>query len=125
METIPGYYSGINILGAGVEVTKVTLCASFCWKSLSRPFLCNLDSTPPQVINAAANDGEPCSGGQSPSSQDSVPIHGGVPEFSGSVRDRLDFTSAKKARAAPLFYLGGGLFRTELLGGPPGGDFYR
>ena len=109
METIPGYYSGINILGAGVEVTKVTFCASFCWKSLSQPFLCNLDSTPPQVINAAANDGEPCSGGQSPSSQDSVPIHGGVPEFSGSVRDRLDFTSAKKARAAPLFYLGLGL----------------
>ena len=33
-----GAYSGINILGAGVEVTKVTLCASFCWKSLSRPF---------------------------------------------------------------------------------------
>ena len=87
----------------------MTLCASFCWKSLSRPFLCNLDSTPPQVINAAANDGEPCSGGQSPSSQDSVPIHGGVPEFSGSVRARLDFTSAKKARAAPLFYLGLGL----------------
>ena len=53
-------------------------------------------------MNAAANDGEPCSGGQSPSSQDSVPIHGGVPEFSGSVRDRPDFTSAKKARAAPL-----------------------
>ena len=110
METIPGYYSGINILGAGVEVTKVTFCASFCWKSLSQPFLCNLDSTPPQVINAAANDGEPCSGGQSPSSQDSVPIHGGVPEFSGSVRDRPDFTSAKKARAAPNFYLGGGLY---------------
>ena len=110
METIPGYYSGIHILGAGVEVTKVTLCASFCWKSLSRPFLFNLDSTPPQVINAAANDGEPCSGGQSPSSQDSVPIHGGVPEFSGSVRDRLDFTSAKKARAAPNFYLGLGLY---------------
>ena len=84
----------------------MTLCASFCWKSLSRPFLCNLDSTPPQEISAAANDGEPCSGGQSPSSQDSVPIHGGVPEFSGSVRDRLDFTSAKKARADPNFYLG-------------------
>jgi len=88
----------------------VTLCASFCWKSLSRPFLYNLDSTPPQVINAAANDGEPCSGGQSPSSQDSVPIHGGVPEFSGSVRVRPDFTSAKKARAAPNFYLGLGLY---------------
>ena len=106
METIPGYYSGINILGAGVEVTKVTLCASFCWKSLSRPFLCNLDSTSPHVINTAANDGEPCSGGQSPSSQDSVPIHGGVPEFSGSVRDRPDFTFSKKASADPNFYLG-------------------
>ena len=65
------------------------------------------------MINAAANDGEPCSGGQSPSSQDSVPIHGGVPEFSGSVRDRLDFTSAKKTRAAPLFYLGLGLLALE------------
>ena len=72
---MPGYHSGINILGAGVEVTKVTLCASFCGKSLSRPSLCNLDSTPPQVINAATNDGEPCSGGQSPTSQDFAPIH--------------------------------------------------
>ena len=107
METIPGYYSGINILGAGVEVTKVTLCASFCWKSLSRPFLCNLDSTPPQVINAAANDGEPCSGGQSPSSQDSVPIHGGVPEFSGSVRDRPDFTLLQKSEGRPQFLFRG------------------
>ena len=26
---MPGYHSGINILGAGVEVTKVTLCASY------------------------------------------------------------------------------------------------
>ena len=109
METIPGYYSGINILGAGVEATKVTLCASFCWKSLSRPFLCNLDSTPPQVINAAANDGEPCSGGKSPTSQDSVPIHGGLPELSARFCNRPDFTSAKKARADPNFYLGLGL----------------
>ena len=83
----------------------MTFCASLCWKSLSQPFLCNLDSTPPQVMNAAANDGEPCSGGQSPSSQDSVPIHGGVPEFSGSVRDRPDLTFSKKARADPNFIL--------------------
>ena len=89
---MPGYHSGINILGAGVEVTKVTLCASFCWKSLSRPSLCNLDSTPPQLINAAANDGEPCSGGQSPTSQDFAPIHRGLPELSGPFRDRPDFT---------------------------------
>ena len=88
----------------------MTFCASLCWKSLSQPFLCNLDSTPPQVINAAANDGEPCSGGQSPSSQDSVPIHGGVPEFSGSVRDRPDFTLLQKSEGRPNFYLGGGLF---------------
>ena len=98
---MPGYHSGINILGAGVEVTKVTLCASFCWKSLSRPSLCNLDSTPPQVINAAANDGEPCSGGQSPTSQDFAPIHHGLPELSAPFRNRPDFNSAKKARAAP------------------------
>ena len=110
METIPGYYSGINILGAGVEVTKVTLCASFCWKSLSRPFLCNLDSTPPQVINAAANDGEPCSGGNIPSSQDGAPIQDGLPEISARFCNRPDFTSAKKARAAPNFYLGFGLW---------------
>ena len=103
METIPGYYSGINILGAGVEVTKVTFCASFCWKSLSQPFLCNLDSTPPQVINAAANDGEPGVGGQSPTSQDFAPIHGGLPEISARFCNRPDFTSAKKARAAPIF----------------------
>ena len=98
METIPGYYSGINILGAGVEVTKVTFCASFCWKSLSQPFLCNLDSTPPQVINAAANDGEPGVGGQSPTSQDFAPIHGGLPELGGPFRDRPDLTLLKKAR---------------------------
>ena len=98
---MPGYHSGINILGAGVEVTKVTLCASFCWKSLSRPSLCNLDSTPPQVINAAANDGEPCSGGQSPTSHDFAPIHRGLPELSAPFRNRPDFNSAKKARAAP------------------------
>ena len=90
--TIPGYYNEINILESGVEVTKVTLCASFCWKSLSRPFLCNLDSTPPQVINAAANDGEPCSGGQSPTSQDFAPIHRGLPELSAPLRNRPDFT---------------------------------
>ena len=81
----------------------MTFCASLCWKSLSQPFLCNLDSTPPQVMNAAANDGEPCSGGQSPSSQDSVPIHGGVPEFSGSVRDRPDFTLLQKSEGRPQF----------------------
>ena len=109
METIPGYYSGINILGAGVEVTRVTFCASFCWKSLSQPFLCNLDSTPPQVINAAANDGEPCSGGNIPSSQDGAPIQDGLPEISARFCNRPDFTSAKKARAAPNFYLGLGL----------------
>ena len=109
METIPGYYSGINILGAGVEVTKVTFCASFCWKSLSKPFLCNLDSTPPQVINAAANDGEPGVGGQSPPSQDFAPIQDGLPEISARFCNRPDFTSAKKARAAPNFYLGLGL----------------
>ena len=109
METIPGYYSGIKILGAGVEVTKVTFCASFCWKSLSQPFLCNLDSTPPQVINAAANDGEPGVGGQSPTSQDFAPIQDGLPEISARFCNRPDFTSAKKARAAPNFYLGLGL----------------
>ena len=87
----------------------MTFCASFCCKSLSRPFLCNLDSTPPQVINAAANDGEPCSGGKSPTSQDSVPIHGGLPELSPRFCNRPDFTSAKKARADPNFYLGLGL----------------
>ena len=85
----------------------MTFCASLCWKSLSQPFLCNLDSTPPQVINAAANDGEPCSGGQSPSSQDSVPIHGGVPEFSGSVRDRPDFTLLQKSEGRPQFLFKG------------------
>ena len=106
METIPGYYSGINILGAGVEVTKVTFCASFCCKSLSQPFLCNLDSTPPQVINAAANDGEPGVGGQSPTSQDGAPIQDGLPEISARFCNRPDFTSAKKARADPNFYLG-------------------
>ena len=102
-ETMPGYHSGINILGAGVEVTKVTLCASFCGKSLSRPSLCNLDSTPPQVITAATNDGKPCSGGQSPTSQDFAPIHHGLPELSAPFRNRPDFNSAKKARAAPNF----------------------
>ena len=112
METIPGYYSGINILGAGVEVTKVTFCASFCWKSLSQPFLCNLDSTPPQVINAAANDGEPGVGGQSPTSQDFAPIHGGLPELGGPFRDRPDFTLLKKARADPNFIFAGGLSGT-------------
>ena len=101
---MPGYHSGINILGAGVEVTKVTLCASFCWKSLSRPSLCNLDSTPPQVITAATNDGDPCVGGQSPTSQDFAPIHHGLPELSAPFRNRPDFNSAKKARAAPNFY---------------------
>ena len=87
----------------------MTLCASFCWKSLSRPFLCNLDSTPPQVINAAANDGEPGVGGQSPTSQDFAPIQDGLPEISARFCNRPDFTSAKKARAAPNFYLGLGL----------------
>ena len=106
---MPGYHSGINILGAGVEVTKVTLCASFCWKSLSRPSLCNLDSTPPQLINAAANDGEPCSGGQSPTSHDFAPIHRGLPELSAPFCNRPDFTSAKKASADPLFYFAEGL----------------
>ena len=91
-ESAAGYNNVKYMLGAGVEVTKVTLCASFCWKSLSRPSLCNLDSTPPQVINAAANDGEPCSGGQSPTSQDFAPIHRGLPELSGPFRDRPDFT---------------------------------
>ena len=71
------------------------------------------------MINAAANDAEPGVGGQSPSFQDSVPIHGGVPEFSGSVRDRPDFTFSKKARAAPNFYLGGGLFSEFLVGRAP------
>lgn len=87
----------------------MTLCASFCWKSLSRPFLYNLDSTPPQVINTATNDGEPGVGGQSPTSQDFAPIHGGLPELSPPFCNRPDFTSAKKARAAFLFYLGLGL----------------
>ena len=122
---MPGYHSGINILGAGVEVTKVTLCASFCWKSLSRPSLCNLDSTPPQVITAATNDGDPCIGGQSPTSQDFAPIHHGLPELSAPFRNRPDFNSAKKARAAPNFSspsrgnrqdLDGGAFARRSLG---------
>ena len=94
---MPGYHSGINILGAGVEVTKVTLCASFCGKSLSRPSLCNLDSTPPKVITAATNDGDPCVGGQSPTSQDFAPIHHGLPELSAPFRNRPDFTRASKS----------------------------
>ena len=101
---MPGYHSGINILGAGVEVTKVTLCASFCWKSLSRPSLCNLDSTPPQVINAAANDGEPCSGGQSPTSHDFAPIHRGLPELSVPFRNRPDFQLRQKSESRPQFF---------------------
>ena len=96
---MPGYHSGINILGAGVEVTKVTLCASFCWKSLSRPSLCNLDSTPPQVINAAANDGEPCSGGQSPTSHDFAPIHRGLPELSAPFCNRREFETRSHKKA--------------------------
>ena len=101
---MPGYHSGINILGAGVEVTKVTLCASFCGKSLSRPSLCNLDSTPPQVINAAANDGEPCSGGQSPTSHDFAPIHRGLPELSAPFCNRREFEtrSQQKSRSFPF-----------------------
>ena len=98
----------------------MTLCASFCWKSLSRPFLCNLDSTPPQVINAAANDGEPGVGGQSPTSQDFAPIQDGLPEISARFCNRPDFTSAKKARAAPLFYLGGGLLKKPVNVKPVG-----
>ena len=83
----------------------MTLCASFCWKSLSRPFLYNLDSTPPQVINAATNDGEPGFGGQSPTSQDFAPIHGGLPEISARFCNRPDFTSAKKAGGLLAFEL--------------------
>ena len=73
----------------------MTLCASFCWKSLSRPFLYNLDSTPPQVINTATNDGEPGVGGQSPTSQDFAPIHRGLPELSASFRDRPNHPSTR------------------------------
>ena len=100
---MPGYHSGINILGAGVEVTKVTLCASFCGKSLSRPSLCNLDSTPPQVITAATNDGEPCSGGQSPTSHDFAPTHRGLPELSAPFRNRPFPTPPKKREPPPIF----------------------
>ena len=78
----------------------MTLCASFCWKSLSRPSLCNLDSTPPQIINAAANDGEPCAGGKSPTSQDFAPIHGGLPELSAPFCNQPDFTLPQKSEAA-------------------------
>ena len=77
-ESAAGYNNVKYMLGAGVEVTKVTLCASFCWKSLSRPSLCNLDSTPPQVINATANDGDPCAGRHSQTSQDVIPSHPGL-----------------------------------------------
>ena len=111
---MPGYYSGINILGAGVEVTKVTLCASFCWKSLSRPSFCNLDSTPPQVSNATANDGDPCAGRHSQTSQDVIPSHPGLfekPSFPGPGHDstffwepvRLFFLTQLKYDSVTLF----------------------
>ncbi len=77
-ESAAGYNNVKYMLGAGVEVTKVTLCASFCWKSLSRPSLCNLDSTPPQVINATANDGDPCAGRHSQTFQDFIPSYPGL-----------------------------------------------
>ena len=114
---MPGYHSGINILGAGVEVTKVTLCASFCWKSMSRPSLYNLDSTPPQVINAAANDGEPCSGGQSPTSHDFAPIHLGLPELSAPFRNRPFPTPPKKREPPPIFQVPPGATGRTLDGG--------
>ena len=120
METIPGYYSGINILGAGVEVTKVTFCASFCWKSLSRPSLCNLDSTPPKVITAATNDGDPCVGGQSPTSQDFAPIHHGWEELSAPFRDRPDLTLLQKSEGRPQFLFGIRPIMPGFVSGPPG-----
>ena len=87
----------------------MTLCASFCWKSLSRPFLFNLDSTPPQVINTATNDGEPGVGGQSPISQDFAPIHDAPPELGGPFRYRHFLTLLQKSD--PNFYLGLGLYQ--------------
>ena len=95
----------------------MTLCASFCWKSLSRPFLYNLDSTPPQVINTATNDGEPGVGGQSPISQDFAPIHHGWEELSAPFRDRPDLTLLQKSEGRPQF-----LFGIRPIKTPPRGE---
>ena len=54
------------------------------------------------MISAAANDGEPCSGGQSPTSQDFAPIHGGLPELPGPFRDRPDFTLLQKGERSEV-----------------------
>ena len=72
-ETVAGYHNGKYMIGAVLQVTWVTSWPSFCWKSLSRPSLCSLDSTPPQMSNATANDGDPCAGRHSQTSQDVTP----------------------------------------------------
>ena len=48
------------------------------WNLAIAASFCNPDSTPPQMSNATANDGDPCAGRHSQTSQDVIPSHPGL-----------------------------------------------
>ena len=66
------------MLDAVLQVTWVASWPSFFGISYSRRSFFNPDSTPPQMSNATAHDGDPCAGRHSQTFQDFIPSYPGL-----------------------------------------------